>query len=159
MNKPEMKEEKKRNKDILDVVDYKLDPSLVNKYNGMTFFIKTYGCQMNEHDTEILSGLLSQMGLIEVRDYENSDIVILNTCSIRENANNKAYGMLGRLKHIKEENPNLIIGICGCMAQEENVVNEIIRRHKYVNFIIGTHNMHDLCNILDKSITSKNLGF
>ena len=157
MNKPEMKEEKKRNKDILDVVDYKLDPSLVDKYSGMTFFIKTYGCQMNEHDTEILSGLLSQMGLIEVRDYENSDIVILNTCSIRENANNKAYGMLGRLKHIKEENPNLIIGICGCMAQEENVVNEIIRRHKYVNFIIGTHNMHDLCNILDKSITSKNL--
>ena len=79
---------------------------------------------------------------------EKADVVILNTCSIRENAHNKAFGMLGRLKHLKEERPNLIIGLCGCMAQEEVVVNEILSKYRHVNFIFGTHNLYDLPKLI-----------
>jgi len=157
MQKPSMSEERKRLKDILPVKDFNMDKKLINKYKNKTYYIKTYGCQMNAHDSEILSGMLERMGFSYIDDYAKADVVLLNTCSIRENANNKAYGMLGRLKHLKEKNKNLIIGICGCMAQEESVINLILNKYKYVNFVIGTHNIYDLPIVLDKAINSNNL--
>ena len=152
MRLPDFKEA--RTRDIRDykTVDFKLDESIKNKYKGMTFHVKTYGCQMNEHDSENIKALLKSIGFEEVEDYEKADLVLLNTCSIRENAHNKAFGMLGRLKHLKEERPELLIGLCGCMAQEVSVVEEILKDYKFVNFVFGTHNMHELPNIIDKAI-------
>ena len=133
-------------------IDFKFDEEFNNKYNGKTFFLKTYGCQMNEHDSENIEALLIELGFSKVDDYEEADLVLLNTCSIRENAHNKAFGMLGRLKHLKETKKDLIIGLCGCMAQEASVVDEIMKKYKYVNFVFGTHNLYQLPEILDKAI-------
>ena len=107
---------------------------------------------MNEHDSENIIALLVGLGFKQVDTYEDADLVLLNTCSIRENAHNKAFGMLGRLKHLKSKNPNLLVGLCGCMAQEASVIDEILDKYKWVNFVFGTHNMYQLPNILDKAI-------
>ncbi|MCI5703082.1 MAG: tRNA (N6-isopentenyl adenosine(37)-C2)-methylthiotransferase MiaB [Erysipelotrichaceae bacterium] len=107
---------------------------------------------MNEHDSENIKAMLEEMSFTEEEDYEKADLVILNTCAIRENAHNKVFGLLGRLKHQKEENPNLIIGLCGCMAQEESVVEELSSKYKFVDIIFGTHNIHELPSILNKSL-------
>ena len=151
MNLPDYKEAKKRNKDYKTVI-YNIDSDLIGKYSDKKYFLKTYGCQMNEHDSENIKAMLEQLGFIEVEEYEDADLVMLNTCSIRENAHNKAFGMLGRLKHLKEEKKDLIIGICGCMAQEVGVVDTILNKYKWVNFVMGTHNMHRLPFILDQTI-------
>ena len=155
MNLPNYKEAMKRNKKY-DTVTYSIDKELLNKYSGKKYFLKTYGCQMNEHDSENIKAMLEELGFIETDDYEKSDLVLLNTCSIRENAHNKAFGMLGRLKHLKESNPDLIVGICGCMAQEEGVVKSILNDYKWINFVMGTHNIYRLPYILDQAIETNN---
>ncbi len=151
MNLPDYIEAKKRNKNY-KTVTYNIDSEFKDKYKGKTYFIKTYGCQMNEHDTENIKAMLEEMGYEEIDDYEKADLVMLNTCSIRENAHNKAFGMLGRLKHLKEEKKDLIIGVCGCMAQEVGVVDTLLKKYKWVNFVMGTHNMYRLPYILNKAI-------
>ena len=98
---------------------------------GKTYFVKTYGCQMNEHDSENIKAILERLGYTESDDYEKSNLILLNTCSIRENAHNKAFGMLGRVKHLKEINPNIIVGVCGCMAQEEGVVERLKKNYRW----------------------------
>ena len=153
--KPDYKEAKVRDKTKVEVVNYSINKDLVNKYKGKKYFIKTYGCQMNEHDTENICAMVEEMGFIREEHYSEADLIILNTCSIRENAHNKAFGMLGRCKHLKEKFPNTIIGICGCMSQEEVVVEEVLKKHKYVNFVIGTNNLYDLPEVLDKSVKTK----
>ncbi len=148
MNLPNLNDARHRtNKEVLRI-DYKLDNKYQNIGKNMTYHVKTYGCQMNEHDTENIEGLLESIGFTKENEMEKADIVILNTCSIRENAHNKAFGMLGRLKHLKEEKPNLIIGVCGCMAQEEVVVSEILSKYRHVNFVFGTHNLYDLPRLI-----------
>jgi len=133
-------------------IDFHADNKTSNKYKGKKFFLKTYGCQMNEHDSENIEALLVNLGFSRTLDYMDADLVVLNTCSIRENAHNKAFGMLGRLKHLKSEKKDLLIGLCGCMAQEASVVQEILRDYKFVNFVFGTHNLYQLPNIIDKAI-------
>ena len=134
-------------------IDFKFSEEFKDKYVGKTFFLKTYGCQMNEHDSENIEALLIELGFSKVDDYEDADLVLLNTCSIRENAHNKAFGMLGRLKHLKETKKDLIIGLCGCMAQEASVVDEIMKKYKYVNFVFGTHNLYKFPEMLYKKLT------
>ena len=121
------------------------------------YYVKTYGCQMNEHDSENIKAILEDMKFEETKSMEEADLVILNTCAIRENAHNKVFGYLGRLKHLKEEKKDLLVGICGCMAQEEVVVNEILEKYKWIDVVFGTHNIHNLPNILYTSINSKKL--
>ncbi len=152
MKLPDYKEARTRDIREYKTVEFKFDNKIKNKYKGMKFHLKTYGCQMNEHDSENIKALLVSLGFEEVEDYEKADLVLLNTCSIRENAHNKAFGMLGRLKHLKMEKKDLIIGLCGCMAQEASVVEEILRDYKFVNFVFGTHNMYQLPNIIDEAI-------
>ena len=154
MQLPNYKEAKVRNKDQVIREEYKFDASLKNIGVGKTYHVKTYGCQMNEHDSENIKALLEELGFQEEEDYEKADLVLLNTCSIRENAHNKAFGMLGRLKHLKEEKKDLIIGLCGCMAQEEGVVDAILHQYKFVNFVFGTHNLHSLPSLLSKNLKS-----
>jgi tRNA-2-methylthio-N6-dimethylallyladenosine synthase len=157
MQLPDYKEAKKRNKEEVLKEYYNIDNSVINIGLNKTYHIKTYGCQMNEHDTENIKAMLEQIGFVEESKMENADLVILNTCSIRENAHNKAFGMLGRLKHLKEtKNKNLIVGLCGCMAQEEKVVTDIMKKYKYVNFVFGTHNIHRLPYILNEAFLTKN---
>ena len=151
MHLPSYKEARKREKDYRNV-KFECDSDYTDKYSGKKFFLKTYGCQMNEHDSENIKAVLSSMGFSEVDDYLDADLVLLNTCSIRENAHNKAFGMLGRFKHLKSEKKDLIVGICGCMAQEEGVVKEIREKYKFVNFVFGTHNLHEIPSIIDRAV-------
>lgn len=148
MNLPDMLEAKKRIKYDVKIIDYKSDKSNYGK--GKKVFIRTYGCQMNEHDTEKIKGILYENGYTFTDILEESDIVILNTCAIRENAHNKVFGFLGRIKHLKERKPNVLVGLCGCMAQERNVVDEIIDKHKYIDFVFGTHNICDIMTLIKK---------
>ncbi len=156
MQLPDYKEAKKRNMSKIEKEYYTFNEEAASIGLNKTYYIKTYGCQMNEHDTENIKAMLEQIGFNEADELEKADLVILNTCSIRENAHNKAFGMLGRLKHQKEEkNKNLIIGLCGCMAQEEQVVKDIMKKYKYVNFVFGTHNIHRLPYILSEAFKTK----
>ncbi len=152
MHLPDYKEARTRDIRPYKRIEFTEDSEVKDKYKGMTFYLKTYGCQMNEHDSENIEALLVFLGFSKVDRYEDADLVLLNTCSIRENAHNKAFGMLGRLKHLKEEKKNLIVGLCGCMAQESGVVEKILRDYKWVNFVFGTHNMYQLPEIIDKAI-------
>ncbi len=152
MHIPNYQEAKRRNKKEYRRVDYKINDKIKNKYLGKTFYLKTYGCQMNEHDSENIEALLVHLGFSKVDDYNQADLVLLNTCSIRENAHNKAFGMLGRLKHLKSEKRELIVGLCGCMAQEHSVVEEIMKNYPWINFVFGTHNLYQLPNIIDDAI-------
>lgn len=152
MHLPNYKDARRREDKSYKRVEFNFDNKIKDKYKGKTFYLKTYGCQMNEHDSENIEALLTRLGFSKVDDYENADLVLLNTCSIRENAHNKAFGMLGRLKHLKAQKKDLIVGLCGCMAQEASVVEEIINKYKWVNFVFGTHNMYQLPNIIDRAI-------
>ena len=112
--------------------------------------IITYGCQMNEHDSERLAGMLEEMGYQHTEDFANADIILLNTCIIRENAELKVYGKLGELKQYKRENPDLIIGIGGCMMQQDEPVDEVYKKYRHVDLIFGTHNIHHLPDLINK---------
>jgi len=151
---PNYKEAMKRTKSSVEKEFYSIDPSFRELGKNKKYFVKTYGCQMNEHDSENLKAMLEEMGFTPVDDYLEADVIILNTCSIRENAHNKAFGMLGRIKHLKEVHKDIIVGLCGCMAQEEKVVSDIMKKYKYVNFVFGTHNIHRLPYILNSAIKS-----
>ena len=155
MQLPDYKEARKRHQAKVEKEAYVFDNDAVNIGLNKTYHIKTYGCQMNEHDSENIKAMLEQLGFVEEDDMEKADLIILNTCSIRENAHNKAFGMLGRLKHLKEDRKDLIIGLCGCMAQEEKVVEELMKKYKYVNLVFGTHNLHRLPYILNEAFKTK----
>ena len=154
MNLPNLNEARKRTNNSVNRIDYKLDSVYKNIGENKTYHVKTYGCQMNEHDSENIEGLLESLGFTREEELEKADIIILNTCSIRENAHNKAFGMLGRIKHLKEKRPEIIVGVCGCMAQEEVVVKEILEKYKHVNFVFGTHNLYDLPRLICENMTN-----
>ncbi|PTG84896.1 tRNA (N6-isopentenyl adenosine(37)-C2)-methylthiotransferase MiaB [Staphylococcus chromogenes] len=153
---PNLKEAKKRGK---EEVAYNRDFQIDEKYRGMgkgrSFLIKTYGCQMNAHDTEVMAGIFTALGYTPTEDVNEADVILLNTCAIRENAENKVFGEIGNLKHIKQQRPDCLIGVCGCMSQEESVVNKILKSYQNVDMIVGTHNIHRLPQILEEAYLSK----
>ncbi|MGM9878495.1 MAG: tRNA (N6-isopentenyl adenosine(37)-C2)-methylthiotransferase MiaB [Bacilli bacterium] len=157
MNMPDLKQARKRTNK--EVVTKKYQPNPKNKgiLKNKTFFLKTYGCQMNEHDSENMKAILKELGMQEVNDFEEADLIMLNTCSIRENAHNKVFGMLGRIKHLKQTKKDIIVGIAGCMTQEEVVANEIKNKYKWMDFVLGTHNIHHLEDIVISSFKEKKL--
>ncbi len=146
MNLPDMNEAKKRNREKVEYIY--TEPIKDKAYQDKKYFIKTYGCQMNVHDSEEISGLLDNLGYTKTTSEADADLIILNTCAIRENAHDKVFGFLGRCKHLKQERPNLKIVLCGCMAQEKSVVDEIMSKHKYIDLVFGTHNIHELPSYL-----------
>ena len=119
----------------------------------MTYFVKTFGCQMNARDSEKLVGILEQIGYVEGTD-EHSDFIVYNTCTVRENANNKVYGRLGYLQNYKKKNPFMKIALCGCMMQEPEVVENIKKHYKFVDIVFGTHNIFKFAEILCNNIES-----
>ena len=110
----------------------------------MNYLIKTYGCQMNVHESEKLAGILEDMGYIETTQDNLADIVVFNTCAIRESAEQKIFAHIGEFKKLKKENPNLIIAICGCMSQQNNYPENILKKFPFVDIIFGTHNISKL---------------
>lgn len=156
MKLPNLEKAKIRNAQDVKYIDATIrrDESL---FKGKKYFLKTYGCQMNVHDSELIKNLLEGIGFLEIDKLEEADIVVLNTCAIRENAHDKVFGFLGRCKHQKSINPDLIICICGCMAQEPSVCEEILTRHKYIDLVFGTHNIHELPNLLIDKMNKTNI--
>ena len=156
MNLPNMKDAKKRtcNKVSIKYDDYELTSELELLGKDKSYLILTYGCQMNEHDSENIAGIMEDMSYTKVEDIEHADVIIVNTCAIRENAHNKAEGMLGRIKHLKETKKDVIVILCGCMAQEEELVNKI-KGYKWIDIICGTHNYHKIPEYL-KEVVDKN---
>ena len=110
------------------------------------YFTLTYGCQMNESDTERINGQLEELGYEPAETMDEADIIIMNTCSIRQNAEEKVYGKIGEIKKLKEKNPRLLLGIAGCMAQENK--GKLIERMPIIDFVIGPYHIHDLKDII-----------
>ena len=157
MNMPSLKEAKKRtNKEVITET-YKKDKEIEKVLKNKSFYIKTYGCQMNEHDSENMIAILKEHGMKQVEDYEDADLIMLNTCSIRENAHNKVFGMLGRIKHLKGIKKDIVVGLAGCMAQEEVVASVILNKYKWMDFVLGTHKIHELPNIVASSFKERKL--
>ncbi len=151
MNLPNLNDARRRTKGKVEILDnYKI--TLEQKSLGLNkkYFVKTYGCQMNEHDSENIKAILEDMGYTETINMEDANLIILNTCAIRENAHNKVFGLLGRIKHMKQTK-EVMVGFGGCMAQEEVIVDEILNKYKWIDFVFGTHNIYDLPNIIEKS--------
>lgn len=155
---PSLKEAKKRGKEQVSYFDnFIIDPRFEGMGEGRKFYIRTYGCQMNEHDTEVMAGIFMQLSFSLTDSVQEADVILLNTCAIRENAENKVFGELGHLKPLKLEKPDLLIGVCGCMSQEESVVNKILKTYDQVDMIFGTHNIHRLPEILNEAYLSKEM--
>ena len=145
MNLPNMLNAKVRGKSRVDVLydDYNTC-EIDNIGNDKKYLILTYGCQMNVHDSEYIAGIMDDLGYTSTLEMDEADVIIVNTCAIRENAHNKAEGMLGRIKHLKEEkNDEVVVIFCGCMAQEEGLVKKI-NKYKWLDIICGTHNYHKI---------------
>lgn len=119
------------------------------------YHIHTFGCQMNDHDSEILAGMLEELNYTSTNILEEADLIILNTCCVRESAENKVYGRIGELKKLKHQRPDLLIGICGCMTQQEEMAEKIKNRAPHVDLIFGTHNLHQLPDLIEQAKNSK----
>ena len=145
----------RRNTDII-TEDVKLDGEKIIelKNNNEQFFIMngkrktynilTYGCQMNEHDSEKISGMLESIGYLETDDEKKADLVIFNTCLIRENAELKVFGKLGEVKGLKRSNPDMLVAVCGCMMQKQEIRDKVLKKFSFVDMIFGTNTIHEL---------------
>ena len=122
-----------------------------------TYHIITYGCQMNESDSERLSGQLEELQYQPTDNMQEADVIVINTCCVRESAENKVYGKIGELKHLKDKNPNLVIGITGCMAQKNK--EALFERAPHIDFVFGPYNIHHLKELLQsgKAVASHTL--
>ena len=146
MNLPNMRDAAKRNQ---TKVEYLYEERKEKAAATKKYYIRTYGCQMNVHDSEEIRAILESIGYEETSNLERTDLIILNTCAIRENAHDKVFGFLGRCKYLKKKNKELLIALCGCMAQEEAVANEIKEKYNYIDLVFGTHNINELPTMLD----------
>ena len=120
-----------------------------------TYHITTFGCQMNEHDSETIAGMLSERGYEAAAERDEADVVIFNTCSVRENADKRFFGTLGQLKKIKERNPEFTVCVCGCMMQQQHIIDSIKSKYPWVDVIFGTHNIHQFPELLENLIQEK----
>ena len=152
---PDLKQAAKRNKKepIVFIRDNLVVPSkLALIAENKKYYIRTYGCQANVLDGQTIEGILREIGYTPVENELDADIVILNTCAIRENAEDKVFGEIGALKALKNKNPEAVIGICGCMTQQPHIVEKIQKTYPQVDLIFGTHNIHHLPQLILESI-------
>ena len=125
------------------------------RLKGKRYHIVTYGCQMNAHDSETIAGMLEQMGMTEAAAREDADFVLYNTCCVRENAERRALGNVGWLKELKKVKPELIVGVCGCMVQQDGMAQKLIKRYPFVDIAFGTHNLPELPGMFKKLLDSR----
>lgn len=141
-------DELNRQKNIIRQLQIKYDEEYKKTGKHKTYVVKTYGCQMNAHDSEKLQGIMEEIGYHPAEKEQNADFVIYNTCCVRENAEQKVLGNLGSLKPYKEKNPNFKIAICGCMMQEEHILKKIKEKYNHVDIIFGTFNLYKFPELL-----------
>ncbi len=127
------------------------DMYYAEKSKKRTYEVRNFGCQMNEHDAEKLRGMLHEMGYVPNQD-DVADLIVFNTCCVRENAEEKVYGHIGALKSVKREKEDMIIAVCGCMTEQEHVVEEIRKKYENVDLVFGTHNLHRFPELLHQCI-------
>ncbi|MCH5287314.1 MAG: tRNA (N6-isopentenyl adenosine(37)-C2)-methylthiotransferase MiaB [Christensenellaceae bacterium] len=119
-----------------------------------TYFIVTYGCQMNAHDSELLAGMLRDMGMSEAPDRENADFVLFNTCCVRDNAERRALGNVTWLKEVRKKNPRLMIGVCGCMIQQPGMAETILKQYRFIDLAFGTANLYRLPELMYRALNT-----
>lgn len=154
---PDMKKARSRVKKSEILQASRKVPALVAEYGeGRKYFIKTFGCQGNVRDEEVLGGFLELAGMSKAAKEEEADVVLINTCAVRENAEEKVYGEIGKFKAKHYADPeHFILGVCGCMMQQEGVAEKIMHSYPYVNLIFGTHNIPEILNLIDAHLKRK----
>jgi len=152
---PSLKDARKRDKNIADTAIFNLDEKYIELGKDKKYYIVTHGCQANQRDSETMAGLLDAMGYQTCDLDKNADVIIINTCAVRQGAEEKVLGEIGALKRLKMNNPDLIICIAGCMAQEEETVRIIREKYHQVDIIFGTHNITSLPKLLYEVYTTK----
>lgn len=154
---PNLKEAQIRTNQEVEIqhIPFTISEELKQLGNGRTYYLRTYGCQANERDGETIAGILEEMSFTQTQDLERADFILLNTCAVRKNAEDKVLGELGALKRLHRENPELIIGMCGCMAQEEEIIDTVLQKYRHVDLIFGTHNIHNLPKLLYQAMMNK----
>ena len=127
---------------------------VINTLKGKRYFIKTYGCQANVRDEETMRGILESVGMTSTEDVNLADLIIINTCAVRENAEDKVYGEVGNLKHLKAKKKDLVIAICGCMVEQPEILDRLLNTFKEVNLYFGTHEIYNLASLVYETLTS-----
>lgn len=141
---PSIKDARKRRKEEIKFSIFDLQPKFINFGIGKKYHLKTYGCQGNLSDSEKMAGILEAMGFVQTDIEVEADLVLFNTCAIRENAEERVFGELGRFQKFLKAKPDMIIGICGCMPQEEKTIKKLKKSFPYVKIVFGTHNISSL---------------
>ena len=154
--KPDLKLAAKRGKQATTFhrVNNSSNQEIINALKDKKYFIKTYGCQANVRDEETMRGILESVGMIHTDDVNVADLIIINTCAVRENAEDKVYGEVGNLKHLRMKNKGLVIAICGCMVEQPEILDRLINTFKEVNLYFGTHEIYNLANLVYETMTS-----
>lgn len=152
---PSLKDARMRKNKNIPTIRYQVESKYLKLGIGRTYGIFTYGCQGNEADSEVMAGILEQIGYKKAEDPMNADVVLLNTCCIRENAEQRIWGVLGQLKGRKREHPDMIIGIAGCMPQEEKTISKILESYDFIDLVIGTHNKNHLPQLIEQAYMTK----
>lgn len=157
LNLPNINDARKRTNNKVNVLNniYEIPHDVKNIGEGKKYAMLTYGCQMNVHDSENISAIMEEMGYSREEDFSSADVIILNTCAIRENAHNKVTGILGRIKHLKESKKDIITILCGCMAQEESIASLMYEKYKWVDIVFGTHNIYMLPKLLSDTLKKR----
>ena len=149
-------QEANKQKEIMNRLKVRLEKVAKEKGRPLTYYSVCFGCQMNAKDSEKLEGILEAIGYVRT-DSEDADFLIMNTCTVRENANLRVYGRLGQLKKFKKKNPDMIIALCGCMMQESLVVEKIKQSYRHVDIIFGTHNVFKLAELIEEKLDSDSM--
>ena len=152
---PDLDKARKRNKDSIEELHFSIDDKYLNIGNNLKYYIITHGCQANQRDSETIAGILDVLGYTNTNNQNDANLIIINTCAVRQGAEEKVLGEIGALKRLKKENPDLTIAMCGCMAQEEETVKLIMEKYRQVDIIFGTHNIYSLPKLLNDVNQSK----
>ena len=156
INSPDMLKaaSRKRTPTTFDVLNLENVNELSKLVQGHKYFIKTYGCQANVRDEETMRGMLEKIGYFPTENVETADVIIINTCAVRENAEDKVYGEIGNLKYLRKKNKKLVLAVCGCMVEEPEILKHVMDTYKEVNLFFGTHEIPELYNLLYQCLTT-----
>ncbi|MEG0841192.1 MAG: tRNA (N6-isopentenyl adenosine(37)-C2)-methylthiotransferase MiaB [Erysipelotrichaceae bacterium] len=144
-----------KNKSLIENSLFSIPSEMQTIGKEKKYFLRTYGCQANQRDSETIAGILEEMQFVAVDHPQEADLILMNTCAIRGNAEDKVLGELGSLKRLLKDKPNLVFGLCGCMAQEESVIATVLKKYQHVDLIFGTHNIHRLPYLLQQAMVKK----
>ncbi|MBR4461781.1 MAG: tRNA (N6-isopentenyl adenosine(37)-C2)-methylthiotransferase MiaB [Erysipelotrichaceae bacterium] len=152
---PDLNDARKRDKELSQKVHFSFDSEYEGMGKGLYYYIITHGCQANQRDSETMAGILDALGYAATEDEKKADVILINTCAVRQGAEEKVFGEIGALKRLKTSNPDLIIGIGGCMCQEEETVRTLLDKYHQVDIIFGTHNISSLPKMLHDVYTTR----